>query len=273
MEPTLSGRDSSEVGNTSAALYVTHNLETVAEECEDDKKANNDLKLGVLVEDSTKSQLSKYLARLLQHFTQRYQHEVEISSFDLLFMVIYCLALETGFIPEGHVLEDAQGVLRPGFDRRLMHIFSAIVPSNLYDRVNRSYRLDVYLPGIEDNCALVGIKSGDFLCLTFTILQRSDMLSQSILLPVSRYIPIINFQKLNISCQNLKDLSCRVKNNIFIPIRDALCQASSPSLYPSLIELPDEVLVILLVKYLDRRSIMRLGASCSRLKMLTDICR
>lgn len=227
--------------------------------------------MGVLVEDSTKSQLSKYLARLLQHFIQRYQHEFEINSFDLLFMIIYCLGLETGFIPEGHVLTDAQKVLRPGFDRRLMCIFSAVVPTNFYERASRSYRLDVYLPGIGETCTLVGIKSGDFLCLTFAVLQQPEISGKSIVLPVSRYVPVINFNRLSLSCQNLKDLSCKIKTNILIPIRDALFGDTNMCLYPALVKLPDELLAILLVRYLDRRSMMRLGASCSRLKMLKNI--
>ncbi|XP_058830490.1 uncharacterized protein LOC131689426 isoform X1 [Topomyia yanbarensis] len=261
----------SDTASTSSVTFQIHNLETVVEESEDANKAISDLNVGLLVEDSTKSELSKYLASLLQRFIQQYQSELEINQFDLLLVTIYCISLEAGFIPWNHQIEDNGKDFRsryPSYDRRIVRLFSAIVPNNFYNRSNRSYRLNLYLQGSDERCVLVGIRSGDFLCLTFSVPRRTDICGKSVLLPVARYVPLLNYQKLSLSCQNLKELSHKLKNNIFIPVRDALCVDANVTMYPSLNGLPDEVVAMLLVKYLDKKATLRLAASCSRLRML-----
>nr|XP_019541704.2 protein nutcracker [Aedes albopictus] len=274
MEPAYSsgqgGALDTSSSSTSSAPYQIHNLETVAEENEATKKPITDLSVELLVEDSTKSQLSKHLARLLQRFVQRYQQELEISSFDLLFMTVYSVALETGFIPEGHRILYMSSRLQPifaSYDSNVVWLFSGIVPENFYSRSTRSYRLDLHLLGSDERCSLVGIKSGDLLVLTFTTPNRVDIPGRSIILPVARYIPFVNLHKLGLCFQNLKELSLKLKNNIFVPIRDALCQDDDAITYPSLGGLPDEV-VALLVKYLDKKTALQLSASCSRFREL-----
>ncbi|XP_053689800.1 protein nutcracker [Sabethes cyaneus] len=254
----------------SFSTFQSHNLDTVVEENEDARKARN-LKSELLVEDSTKSQLSFYLDRLLQRFIHQCPDKLEISQFDILLMAMYCISLETGFIPWGHrVVEEDQQTFRaryPSFDRRVLFTFSTLVPSNFYNRTSRSYRLNLYLQGSEHQCVLVGIRSGDFLCTTFSVPKRIDVSGRSILLPVARYVPVVNLPKLNLSCQNLKELSAKLKNNIFLPIRDELCIDAKIIMYPSLNGLPDEVVAILL-QYLDKKAALRVAASCSRLRTL-----
>ncbi|XP_058464670.1 uncharacterized protein LOC131438579 [Malaya genurostris] len=261
-----------DTGNSSSVLtFQTHNLETVAEESEDARKATFNLNDKLLVEDSTKSELSKYLFRLLQRFIRQYQHELEINQFDLLLMTIYCISLEVGFIPWGHRLEENGKLLQsryPSYDYRIVSLFSTIVPTNFYNRTSRSYRLNFYLQGSTQKCILVGIKSGDFLCLTFNVPSLANISGKSVLLPVARYVPLINFHKLNLSCQNLKELSHKLKNCIFVPIRDAVCLDTKITMYPSLNGLPDEVVAMLFVKYLDKKATLRMANSCSRLRTL-----
>ncbi|XP_062544187.1 uncharacterized protein LOC134211395 isoform X1 [Armigeres subalbatus] len=276
MEPSYSSGqggapETSSSSSTSSVPYQIHNLETVAEENEATKKPITDLNVELLVEDSTKSQLSKHLIRLLQQFVQRYQHSIEISAFDLLFMTVYSVALEAGFIPVGHRVMYMSSRFQPRFasyDSNVVWLFSGIVPENFYSRETRSYRLDLNLLGSDVRCSLVGIKSGDLLILNFTTPHRVEIPGQSITLPVARYIPLVNLHKLALCCQNLKELSFKLKNGVFIPIRNAICLGEDITIYPSLDGLPDEVVAMLLVKYLDKKTALRLSASCSRLRML-----
>ncbi|XP_055603001.1 uncharacterized protein LOC129751487 [Uranotaenia lowii] len=264
----------SEIVASPSAVYQIHNLDTVAEENEDPQKATTGLcgwTTEYLVEDSTRTQLSAPLARLLAGFIDLYQNERELNSFDMLFVAIYCISLEMGFLPDGHRIQDQHSVFQPryaSYDRRVMRIFSDIVPTDFYDRTNRSYRLNLYMPGSEEQCSLVGVGSGDFLCLTFTVPKRADISGKSTLLSVSRYVPVLNFRRLNLTFQNLKELSQRLKNELFIPVRDVLCLDEDIPIYPSLNGLPDEVVASLLVRYLDKNSSRRLAATCSRLKAL-----
>lgn len=257
--------------------FQTHNLETVVEENEDAKKVTSNLKSELLVEDSTKSQLSFYLDRLLQRFIQQYRDELDINQFDILLIVLYCVSLETGFILWGHqIVEKDQQIFRPRyptFDQRVLSVFSSIVPINFYNRTSRSYRLDLNLQGLKHRCVLTGIRSGDLLCTTFSVPERTDIPGRSISLPVARYVPLVNLQKLNLSCQNLKELSTKLKTNIFLPIRDAFCIDANIIMYPSMNGLPDEVVAMLLLKYLDKKSVLQLAASCSRLRTLVLVYR
>lgn len=280
MEPSYSSSgqqggaaETSSSEQTSPVPYQIHNLETVAEENEATKTPITDLNVELLVEDSTKSQLSKYLARLLQHFVRRYQKEIEISAFDFLFMTVYSVALETGFIPEGHRILYMSSRLQPifaSYDSNVSWLFSGIVPENYYSRSSRSYRLDLHLLGSDERCSLVGIKSGDLLILTFTAPHRKDAPGQSIILPVARYIPLVNLYKLGLCFQNLKELSLKLKNSLFIPIRVTLCEDQNAIMYPSFGGLPDEI-VAMVVKYLDKKAALRLSATCTRFRELTKI--
>lgn len=187
-------------------------------------------------------------------------------------MTIYNVALETGFIPEGHRIRYMSSSLQPifaSFDSNVVRLFSGILPSTFYNRTSRSYRLDLHLLGSDELCTLVGIKSGDFLCLTFATPRRVDIPGMSILLPVARYVPLVNLQKLSLSFQNLKELTLKLKNNLLVPVRAALCLDEDVTMYPSLSGLPNEIVAMLLVKYLDKKTALQLSASCSRLRMLT----
>uniref|UniRef100_A0A8D7ZVD5 Protein nutcracker n=1 Tax=Culex pipiens TaxID=7175 RepID=A0A8D7ZVD5_CULPI len=266
MEPGSSGQGVAEAAEHS---YQIHNLETVTEE-EDNFK-----EWPLLVEDSTKSQLSRPLTRLLQQLDRQVQPQRELTTFDVLFTIAYCVGLEAGYVPVGHKLTSNQPLSRyASFDRRILTIFSTIIPSNFYNRESRSYRLDFTLNSDDQQrCSLVGIKSGDFLCLTFTILNRTDLPGRSLFLPVSRFVPLLNFHKLPLSCQNLLELSHKLKNGLFTPVRDDLCQDADAALYPSLYGLPDEVLALLVRTYLGRKDRARLGATCGRLRELVKMYR
>lgn len=189
--------------------------------------------------------------------------------------LVICCALETGFVGDWCFNEDddVENVLSTyaqnwsySFDRQQILDF-AKMPTTDFFLPHQSFKLKFSLePDNEIN--VHSLDSGDILLLSAHLIDSSVMSSaQSIALPVSRYIisKTINTSKLSISFRNLGELSIKLKNEIFLPLRNNIFgDKCNPSLQGVLGSREEMIL-----QFLKRKDIINLSMTCKLIRART----
>ncbi|EAL41945.2 AGAP006814-PA [Anopheles gambiae str. PEST] len=248
-------------------------LETVAEEAEGYQPilvtpATEWKSLPLLVEDSSRVLLAPSLQLALRHFfTHCGRDVIEISRSDLMIVLIYVIALETGLIPKGGSLPPS---CRPGkhhttyrsFDRRLVNHFASRLPLDWFGTRAGPYRFELELvhesaTSSNLSCTLVALSSGDLLIVNLLPFygQKAGF---SVTVPISFHVPAVNGNRLPLCYQNLSGLSVKLKNELFVPFRNHMYSKFVFTISPSLRGIPQE-LVARVMEYLDepaRRKLM-----------------
>ncbi|XP_035915205.1 uncharacterized protein LOC118513489 [Anopheles stephensi] len=230
-------------------------LETVAEEAEGYQPilvtpCTEWKSYPLLVEDSTRLRLAPSLERALRYFfTHRGKNVTEISRSDLLIVLIYVIALETGLIPKGATLPSAiwseKHHCYRSFDRRLVHHFATRLPMDWFRAGAGSYHLELELiheKAIRSNlsCTVVAFCSGDLLIVN--LLPYHGLSGFSTAIPISYHVPAVNAVRLPFCYQYLQGLAVKVKNDLLIPFRNHVYRFI-PTVSPSLQGIPPEVML------------------------------
>ncbi|XP_058066838.1 uncharacterized protein LOC131216379 isoform X1 [Anopheles bellator] len=253
-------------------------LESVAEETEGYRPIpvtpQTDLtRIQLLVEDSNLQSLTPTLEAALRHFIANYPRPVaEISKNDLIRVVIYVVALETGLTPRNCPMPSFGKSKMPqvyrSFDKRLVHHFGTQLSVDSFASQSNLYSMDLCLMPIrvdENNyfgCKLTSLVSGDLLIVSLVPAGVVPINSGfSVALPISRYVPLVNTERLAVCFQRLKELSYRLKTEVFVPFRNNIHHTCLTYGYPSLIGLPVDI-HLELTKYLDGYCFEHLRASC-----------
>uniref|UniRef100_A0A182T703 F-box domain-containing protein n=1 Tax=Anopheles maculatus TaxID=74869 RepID=A0A182T703_9DIPT len=205
----------------------------------------------LLVEDSTRLRLAPSLERALRYFfTRRGKDVTEISRSDLLIVLIYVIALETGLIPKGASLPTALRSEKHhcyrSFDKRLVNHFATRLPMEWFRYRVGPYQFELELlheKAICSNlsCTLVALCSGDLLIVNL-LPYHGLKASFSSAIPISYHVPAVNGDRLPLCYQYLRGLSVKVKNDLFVPFRNHMYKFI-PTISPSLQGIPPEVML------------------------------
>ncbi|KFB51537.1 AGAP006814-PA-like protein [Anopheles sinensis] len=234
-------------------------LETVKEEAEAEGyqpilvSSKTDWKtVQLLVEDSHRASLTPSLELALRHFLANCKKDVrEISRCDLMIVLIYVIALESGLIPAGASLPekcrpDKAHIYRT-FDVRLVKHFATRLPMGCFRDASNVYRLEMVfaygdIPGSRAACEIVARPSGDSMIVNL-ISNYTKMISTNpcTLIPLNFHVPSINTVRLPLCFQSLKQLSVKLKNDLFVPFVAMMYQQFIPIINPSLTGLPQEL--------------------------------
>ncbi|XP_052860718.1 uncharacterized protein LOC128267822 [Anopheles cruzii] len=225
----------------------------------------------LLVEDSNLQSLTPTLEAAFRHFIANYPRPVaEISKNDLIRVVIYVVALETGLTPRNCPVPSF-GKMRQvyrSFDKRLVHHFVTRLSVDSFASPSNLCSMDLCLMPIrvdENNyfgCKLTSFVSGDLLIVSLVPAGAFPVNGGfSVALPISRYVPLVNTERLAVCFQRLKELSYKLKNEVFVPFRDNIHHTCLTFGYPSLIGLPVDI-NLELTKYLDEYCFEHYRASC-----------
>ncbi|XP_035791569.1 protein nutcracker-like [Anopheles albimanus] len=218
----------------------------------------------LLVEDSNLLSLAPTLEATLRYFITHYPHPItQISKCDLITLAICVVAFETGLSLDGCPLppmyKSNQLSTYRSFDNRLVRYYGTHLPMAAFANRSKAFSLDLcLLPGgaLEDvqRCALVAFDSSDLLIVSLIPAEGSSLPKGfSSALPISRYIPLVNIGRLTVCFQRMKELSRKLKDELFLPFRDIAYDSYQAFRYPSLMGLPEE-LKSRLVKYMDKSS-------------------
>lgn len=176
------------------------------------------------------------------------------------------LGYETGFIGDW-IIDDLTHLSFNwcyAFDKRIFDYFT--LPNNFTSDTAAPIKFKFCLDP-ERKIVLNLIESGDLAILTvyeeFRNLESSHqnctLNSRSLAIPLSRYIPFKNLGRDNIaaSFRNLKELSIKIKENLFLPLRNEIYQVNALSPTPSINGLP-ECILFKIFKYLKRKDVLNL---------------
>lgn len=209
----------------------------------------------ILVEDSNFLELPTHALSIITNLNST-------NACDLLFGIIYALSLETGFI-----LHDSENDKKfktnwgSSFSFYNIKKCSKII-ENYQQMDGQMLKLKLKLVNYSDEeCTLICIKSGDCIIVNFiTNLNRG----QSVCLSVSRYVPR-PFLKDKPKCfRNLDELSRKIKDKLFFPIRNEIIFNLGLS-HASLTGLPNELLFLVLRK-INKKDLQKLSATCTTLR-------
>jgi hypothetical protein len=174
------------------------------------------------------------------------------------------ISLESGFIGDWCYCDGIQNAYNISWtsfiDTRLLRNFSIYNPEN-------SLQFKFILT--NDQLKIHFIET-DSLVVLSAVYSSSDNISStsSIALPLNRFIVTKNFNSANLPAnfRNLKELDLKIKNQIFIPIRNQIfSQSQIKCSYPSLHGLPQE-LVEFVFRYLKKKYIANTALTCKFLK-------
>jgi hypothetical protein len=142
--------------------------------------------------------------------------------------IVYGLALESGFTPHIPTMKMREiGVKAsdvPCFARyhaQLCRKFANCAVDVVEPVTDQFYQIALSIfPFSTELFRLVAIKSDDSLCLTLTG-ENVAIGGLSLYLPVSRFVPLVKRDNKPACFRNLKELSIKLKNLIFTPMRDS----------------------------------------------------
>uniref|UniRef100_A0A182N7E3 Uncharacterized protein n=1 Tax=Anopheles dirus TaxID=7168 RepID=A0A182N7E3_9DIPT len=210
----------------------------------------------LLVEDSSRVRLAPTLDCTLRYFFTHCPKDVsEISRSDLMIVLIYVIALESGLIPKGVPMPAACLTEKyhsyRAFDKRLVKHFATRLPLDCFRNRASPYRLEmelVHQKAVRDNIdvSLVAYCSVDLLVVNL-LWSANLTVCFSTVVPVSFYVPAINANRLPFCFQHLSRLSVKMKDELFVPFRSFAYSKYIPVICPSMAGLPQEV-----VKHITR---------------------
>lgn len=220
-----------------------------------------------MLDQSTIYQIPRHVERLLKSLGTNQ------TKFRVLKLLIIECGLECGFIGgccfNGDGVENAYNVSWTSFiDRRLLENFTFLKPQDEDEEEILKFKFALApLNEISLHC----LESGNLIILTAvhsSLTGESVHSTRSLALPVNRYIVSkkLNFSNLPANFRNLRELSTKVKNALFLPLRnDIYSESACKSPYPSLHGLSFDCLS-LIFRYLERKDVVSLSASCKNIR-------
>lgn len=194
---------------------------------------------------------------------------------DLMNAIVIASGLETGFIGDWCFNGDAEDVLTSyqlswsySFDRRLLIDFAKNAPDSGTDEPLKTFKFKFSL-NPEHEILVHSIEGGDMLLLSSRLVDNSIVTStRSLAFPLSRYVvhKKPNLMNLPADFRNLRELSIKLKNEIFLPMRNNIfCKTLCKRPYPSLHGITETVL-LMLFRYLKRKDVVSLSMTCKSIR-------
>lgn len=200
----------------------------------------------IMLELSTISKIPSHLQRILS--------ERNFSPIDILNALIYYVAIESSFLSDRVDGSSYIYTWYYSFDKR---VFEDIQCDHFARKMGLKFVMN-------QSCefTLELIELGDIALVTIYENSNSKVTHcESVAIPISRYIP---FKKLlnpiSSSFRNLKELTHKLKHELFHPLRNEIYQRSR-NVSPWLNGLPEEILISI-YKYLDVKSKKNLSQTC-----------
>lgn len=246
-------------GSAGNSIFLPSNPELVpassSAHSQTHKKNITDLHRLLLIEDSTRDEVPSHLVTLFKALEPR-----RPSRADILAILVYAHALESGFYPSGAVQigPRIETCWSYSFNTQFVKTFSSVLPDiyHGYDMGSYDFRLELFSHS-RQFCLLLARETDDRLCINFITEQRAHSV---VVLPISRYIKRQSLQSPAKCLQNVKELSMRLRGELFLPMRNAVL-AVETSLYPGLLGLPGELQQTIMA-YLDSKALQQLAITC-----------
>lgn len=231
-----------------------------------------------LIDQSTLEEIPLHLSSCLCCFLNKNGLCTQI---DAMTAILISLAHECGFV--GDWLSQKFDVRSyalswsSSFDRRLL-LDSSNLPKGLKFNENDEDSFGIpffYSISPQQMITVNCVKSSDLLIVVahHQFNETSVKVTKSLAIPISRYVvrPRIPKDSFATNFRHLRELSIKLKNQIFLPLRDEIqLRLSGDHLYPSLLGIPDEILLLIIRRYLKANDINSLSLCCKRLNKISS---
>lgn len=208
----------------------------------------------LLLEDGTFDALPIHIHRAFEALRLKRPSKMHI-----LRALVFIVSLESGF----HTLEKVEN-----FDHKIGCFNKVNVEKNIkfVSQISQDetvlIKLDLTESVTENAYKLLTREIGDALCITFSYQNQPG---KSIYLSASRYVLNATLKEPTKCFNNLKELSFKLKEFIFTPIRNyTLASCNKSGAFADIIGLPSEV-VWLVFRKLDMTSLRNLATTCTQM--------
>lgn len=211
----------------------------------------------LLLEDGTFHELPSHILQALEALRHKRPSKMHI-----LRALVYIISLESGF----HTLESTVNFNNKSGSFNIVNIKNNIkFTDDIPQDETVLIRLTLYDSTTDNNYKLLTREIGDGLCITFSYENQPG---KSIYLSASRYVLNATLKEPTKCFNNLKELSFKLKDKIFTPIRNNILESNKNEAFAALTGLPSEVLWIIFRK-LRRPSLQNVAKTC--IQMDTEI--
>lgn len=235
----------------------------------------NKLEDKITLDQSTSTEIPYHLHSCLSSLKDRRGF---CTQFNAMLSLVISTALECGFIGDWNRGESlSQYVMNwsYSFDRNILIDLSNIPKDLVDDGVDEVQIRLSYTLSRRFLIRLDILKSADLIIIVARHCNENSTIksTKSVAISVSRYV-IRN--RLSEDCyassfQNLKELSIKLKNEIFLPLRDEIYTfLDCKMLYPSLLGIPDDILLLIFKRYLKTKDICSLSLCCRSLHKISS---
>lgn len=223
-------------------------------EINSDVKENTPNTNCMLLEDMTTNCIPIHLNNILNHFNPD-----ELSQGELLFLLIYTIAIESGYVCERvyEQMEDAEepmADLTPTMSFNIKNVITCSLVQPIIITMSNKSRLTMKLRFLVNTgvnirtdhdliVQLTGFLSGDIMIVTFIPDVATSEVGTSIALPLSRYI-LSDWAKgkhLSERYMKIKELLRIIRDELLLPIRNQQLNVLQANIYPSIDALPLEL--------------------------------
>ena len=179
---------------------------------------------------------------------------IVLTILDELVLILHVLMLEMSFFP----VDNQDEIEGHEFNYNRVMKLSKRMPDRWKQKNDQYILVYVLKPASDYPCTLVMTRSSEDLLVNLHA-ANIDNVNFSIVLDSCAYI--VPSLKCTIRYQYMKMLSYRFKSCIAYPTKANILQYCGIT-YPSIENLPVEVIMYLIQKHLDKRSILNLGKTC-----------
>ncbi|XP_011181585.1 protein nutcracker [Zeugodacus cucurbitae] len=210
----------------------------------------------------------KTLLEGLNELYKLFENKV-LSQAHYLFLAVYVIALQTGFIPQSFFVNRLRGLLPldswSTSQTSNVKICCSQPPTYHHDSPHESYFTENFISAFnskeEDKLKsqLIAIVTGDFMIVTLSPHSSARILGHSSCLSIGRYvIDQSQCKKTLDNCyQKLDQLQFQLRNELFVPIRMAQLSILGAFPLPTFMGIPRE-LRFEIYKYLNSKELLRL---------------
>lgn len=180
----------------------------------------------------------------------------QVSTVELLLLLIYLVALECGFVKD-ETFREKRKQLKPVPAVGSFHLYNVRLLSECaieYSRESEDAPYRMLLRTLLDECNteegalevtlqsnLTAVILGDLLLVTLSPLPPSKECGHSVCLSLGRYVLNVKLQPIYQRFRKLDELSLELRQKVFQPMRSQQMVAQKLHLYPALLGLPAEL--------------------------------
>lgn len=216
------------------------------------------------LESATPEAVPLHLRLMLERLKDR-----QVTSVELLLLLVYLVALECGFVKDTTYREKRKQ-LKPVPAVGSFHIYNVRLLSECHIEYSRESEYAPYRmllrtlldestaedapPEATLQSTMTAVILGDLLLVTLSPLPPSKECGFSVCLPMGRYVLNVKLQPIYQRFRKLDELSMELRQKVFQPMRAQQLLAMKMHLYPSLLGLPAE-LYDEIFRYLNRNQL------------------